>query len=86
MTTTRTRFASLLVAVLALTGVLAACSDEPEPRDLDAYVCGDAQLAEDDRESDPQAVREADCIEVYDETDADEGEVGELVGRFERVG
>jgi hypothetical protein len=65
-----------------LVAAFSGCGESDPPRDLDAYVCGDAEKAEEDRETDPNVIASADCIEVYDETNADDGEVGEFVGRY----
>lgn len=66
-------------------GMAGACGNDPPPRDLDAYICGDAAKPEDQRETDPDVIAASDCIEVYDETDADDGEEGTFVGRYEKA-
>ncbi len=72
-----------LALVLALAGFATACGDDDPPRDLDAYVCGDAQRDEGDREDDPRDVANAACLEVWDETDADDDDPGECLVRFQ---
>lgn len=78
------KITALLGALLLGILLTAASCDETKPRDLDAYKCGDAQRDEDQREDDPDAIRTAGCLELFDETDADDDEEGDCVLRVER--
>lgn len=75
--------AAIFAALLVVGGAAACTKPAPPPVDMDAYKCGDAARDEEDRETDVDDIVNGGCIDLFDETNADDDEVGTCVARIE---